>query len=152
MRKAGLKPRTPLADLATVEAPADVAEHLRIAPGDPVVRRTRHMFTSDRPVQFATSYIPLDVAGSQDIALPDTNPTGLYQRLAARGYKITRFVEEIEARQPRADEAAFLGLTQAQYVLEVARIAYTNDDKPVETVINVFPSQQWRLSYEWPAE
>jgi GntR family transcriptional regulator len=135
-----------------VEAPADVTEHLGIAPGDPVVRRTRHMFASDRPVQLATSYIPLDVSGSQDIALPDTNPTGLYQRLAARGYKVTQFVEEIEARQPQADEAAFLGLTEAQYVLEVARIAYTNNDKPVETVINVFPSQQWRLSYEWPAE
>jgi hypothetical protein len=23
---------------------------------------------------------------------------------------------------------------------------------PVETVINVIPSQQWRLSYEWSAE
>ena len=152
MRKAGLEPQAPLADLATVEAPADVAEHLEITAGDPVVRRTRHMFASDRPVQLATSYIPLEVAGSQDIALPDTGPAGLYQRLAARGYQPTRFVEEIEARQPRAEEAAFLGLTEAQYVLEVARIVYTEDDMPIEAVINVFPSQQWRLSYEWSAK
>lgn len=152
MRKAGLEPRAPLADLATVDAPADVAEHLRITAGDPVVRRTRHMFASGRPVQLATSYIPLEIAGNQDIALPDTGPTGLYERLAARGYQVTRFVEEIEARQPRAEEAAFLGLTEVQYVLEVTRIASTEDDKPVETVINVFPSQQWRLSYEWSAE
>jgi GntR family transcriptional regulator len=110
------------------------------------------MFASDQPVQLATSYIPLEVTGSQDIALPDTGPTGLYQRLAARGYRVARFVEEIEARQPRAEEAAFLGLTEAQQVLEVARIAYTKDDMPVETVINVIPSQQWRLSYEWSAE
>lgn len=34
---------------------------------------------------------------------------------------------------------------------EVARISYAEDDMPIETVINVFPSQQWRLSYEWPA-
>jgi GntR family transcriptional regulator len=152
IRKAGLEPRAPLVNLATVEAPADVAEHLRINTGDPVVRRTRHMFASDRPVQLATSYIPLQIAGNEDIAVPDTGPTGLYQRLAARGYKVTRFAEEIEARQPRAEEAAFLGLTEAQHVLEVDRIAYTKDDRPVETVINVFPSQQWRLSYEWPAE
>ena len=65
---------------------------------------------------------------------------------------MARFVEQIEARQPRADEAAFLGLTDAQHVLEVARIAYTEDDTPVETAINVFPSQQWRLTYEWAAE
>ena len=152
MRQSGLEPRAPLADLATVRAPDQVAERLEIAAGDPVVRRTRHMFASDRPVQLATSYIPLTVAGSEDIALPDTNPTGLYKRLAARGYPVTRFVEEIEARLPRPEEAAFLGLTEAQYVLEVARIAYTKDDMPIETVTNVFPSQQWRLSYEWTAE
>lgn len=149
MRKAGLEPRTELADLSTVPAPGDAAEHLEITAGDPVVRRVRHMFASDRPVQLATSYMPLTVAGGQDIALPDTGPTGLYKRLASRGYHVGRFVEEIEARQPRPEEAAFLGLTEAQQVLEVTRIAYTRDDVPVETVINVFPSQQWRLSYEW---
>lgn len=152
MRKSGLVPQTRLAGLATVPAPSDIAEHLNIAAGEPVVRRTRHMFASHRPVQLATSYIPLTVAGSQDIALPDTGPTGLYKRLAGRGYPVSRFIEEIEARQPRADEAAFLGLTEAQHVLEVTRIAYTKDDMPIETVLNVFPSQQWRLSYEWAAE
>ncbi len=152
MRKAGLDPSTELADLDTVLAPADIAEHLHISGGETVVCRTRHMFASDRPVQLATSYIPAEIAGSEDIALPDTGPTGLYQRLAGRGYQVVRFVEQIEARQPRPEEAAFLGLTEAQHVLEVTRIAYAKDDLPVETVINVFPSQQWRLSYEWAAE
>jgi GntR family transcriptional regulator len=152
MRKTGLEPRAPLVDLATTPAPADIAEHLDINAGDLTVRRTRHMFASDRPVQLATSYIPLAVAGSQDIALPDTGPTGLYKRLEARGYPAVRFVEEIEARQPRADEAAFLNLTEAQHVLEITRTVYSKNNMPIETVINVFPSQQWRLSYEWSAE
>ncbi len=133
MRKAGLDPRTELADLDTVPAPADVAEHLHISAGEPVVRRTRHMFASGRPVQLAISYIPAEIAGGQDIALPDTGPTGLYQRLAARGYPVVRFAEQIEARPPRPDEATFLGLTEAQHVLEVTRIAYAKDDLPVET-------------------
>ena len=88
----------------------------------------------------------MEIAGSEDIALPDTGPRGLYKRLADRGYQVLKFAEEIEARQPRPGEAEFLGLTEAQYVLEVARIAYAEDDMPIETVINVFPSQQWRLS------
>jgi GntR family transcriptional regulator len=151
MRNAGLVPRTELADLSTVPAPAHIADHLKIPAGDPVVRRTRHMFASERPVQLATSYIPLAVAGSQDIGLPDTGPTGLYKRLAARGHHVARFVEEIEARQPRAEEAEFLRLTEAQAVLEVARIVYDDEGQAVEAVLNVFPSQQWRLSYEWNA-
>jgi GntR family transcriptional regulator len=79
MRKSGLEPRAPLIDLTTVDAPADVAEHLGISAGDPVVRRTRHMFASDRPVQLATSYIPLEIAGGEDITLPNTGPTRVTQ-------------------------------------------------------------------------
>lgn len=152
MRKAGLEPRTELADLATVPAPPEIAELLQVERDSPVVRRTRHMFASERPVQLATSYLPLAVAGSQDIALPDTGPTGLYKRLATRGFAPARFVEDIEARQPQKEEAEFLGLTEAQAVLEVARTVYAADDTPLEAVINVFPSQQWRLSYEWSAQ
>jgi GntR family transcriptional regulator len=152
IRKAGLVPRSELADLATVPAPAEIADMLGVNAGDLLVRRTRHMFASDRPVQLAISYIPLAIAGSQDIALPDTGPTGLYQRLAARGHRVVRFVEDIEARQPRASESDFLRLTEAQPVLEVARTAFDAENQPVEAVINVFPSQQWRLSYEWSAD
>lgn len=151
MRSAGLAPRTELADLSTVPAPADIADMLHIESGARVVRRTRHMFASERPVQLATSYMPLTVAGSEDIALPDTGPTGLYKRLATRGHQVARFVEEIEVRQPRAEEASFLLLTEAQLVLEVARTVYDTSDTLIEAVINVFPSQQWRLSYEWSA-
>lgn len=151
MRKAGLEPRTELVELATVPVPAAIAERLDIAEDEPVIMRKRHMFASDRPVQLATSYIPLAIAGSEDIAIPDIGPTGLYHRLGDRGYVITRFVEEIEARRPEPDEAEFLGLTEAQHVLEVDRIAYA-DELPIETVVNVFPSQQWRLAYEWPAK
>jgi hypothetical protein len=51
--------------------------------------------------------------------------------------------------RPRAEEASFLQLTDAQLVLVVVRVAYDAEGTPLETVFNVFPSQQWRLSYEW---
>jgi GntR family transcriptional regulator len=149
MRAAGLVPETSLVDLSTVPASDEVAEYLRIAPGDLVVRRTRHMFASKRPVQLAVSYLPVSIAGDKEIALPDVGPTGLYARLAERGHQVTRFTEDIEARRPRSDEAAFLQLTEAQQVLVVVRVAYDADNTPVEAVFNAFPSQQWRLSYEW---
>lgn len=76
------------------------------------------------PLALATSYLPLTIAGSQDIALPDTGPTGLYARLAERGHRVARFTEDIKARRPRAGEASFLQLTEAQQVLVVVRVAY----------------------------
>jgi GntR family transcriptional regulator len=45
--------------------------------------------------------------------------------------------------------ASFLQLTEAQQVLVVVRVAYDADRVPLEAVFNAFPSQQWRLSYEW---
>jgi GntR family transcriptional regulator len=45
-----------------------------------------------------------------------------------------------------------VSVAEAQPVLEAARTAYSVEDKPIEVVINVFPAQQWRLSYEWSAE
>lgn len=152
IRKAGLEPRAPLVDLSTVPAPEEISERLHIASGEPVIRRTRHMFASERPVQLATSYMPLSIAGGEDIALPDTGPTGLYARLAERGHRVSRFTEDIEARRPRPNEASFLQLTEAQQVLVVVRVAYASDATPLETVFNVFPSQQWRLSYEWTVD
>ncbi|MEV8638187.1 GntR family transcriptional regulator [Streptosporangium sp. NPDC051023] len=151
VQKVGLKPHAPLVGLDIVPAPAMVAERLGLAENDPVVRRRRHMFVGERPVQLAISYIPLEIAGGEEIALPDTGPSGLYRRLGDRGYPIERFVEEIEARHPTEEEAEFLRLTDAQHVLEVVRIAYAANNVAAETVTNVLPSQQWRLSYEWTA-
>jgi GntR family transcriptional regulator len=37
-------------------------------------------------------------------------------------------------------------------VLEVVRFAYDRLGRPLEVVMNVFPSQLWRLTYEWTAE
>ncbi len=34
-------------------------------------------------------------------------------------------------------------------MLEVVRVAFDGADRPVEVVVNVFPGQLWKLSYEW---
>jgi hypothetical protein len=77
-----------------VEAPDEIADRLE----NRWVRRTRQMFASDWPVQLAMSYAPLAVAGSQDIALSDTGPTGLHKRLAARGDPVARLGSSIRRR------------------------------------------------------
>lgn len=75
----------------------------------------------------------------------------MYRRLADRGYVVESFAEEIESRKPTADEADFLRISETQHVMEVARLARDSEGRPLEVTINVFPSQLWRLSYEWSA-
>lgn len=152
VRKAGMSARTELVEVAAIDPPEQIARRLGLAGGEQVLLRKRHMFADERPVQVAASYIPMDVAGSTEIALPDTGPTGMYQRLADRGHRIARFAEEVEGRRPSAMEADFLRIAAGQNVLEVVRFAFNPAGRPLEVVTNVFPSQLWKLAYEWSAD
>lgn len=152
MEESGLRPRTELADVSAMLPPGEIAEALHLGETDEVVRRLRYMYADDAPVQIAASYIPLEFAGGTEIAYPDTGPTGIYARLAARGYGPVRFAEEIEARRPTAEEARFLRIPEGQPVLEIVRTAYTADDRPAEACSNVLAAYQWRLTYQWSQE
>lgn len=152
MEKAGLTPSTELVQAEAIDPPDNVAEHLALPVGEKVLIRKRHMFADGRPVQVAASHTPMSVAGSEDLAFPDTGPTGFYERLAERGHRIVRFVEEIEVRRPTDDEAEFLRIGGGNQVLEVTRLSLDRNARPLEVVINVFPAQLWKLSYEWAAD
>ncbi|MEU4824844.1 hypothetical protein AB0H37_23485 [Actinomadura sp. NPDC023710] len=49
-------------------------------------------------IPIAVFYIPMRYAGSVALAMPDTGPSGIYARLADRGYGPVRFDEDIEVR------------------------------------------------------
>lgn len=149
MRRLGLDPKTDLVQTTVAPAPAEIAERLDVPDDSDVLIRRRHMYASGRPVQLATSYIPIDVAGDRDIADPDTNPAALYERLAARGHRATKIVEEIEVRRPTPDEADFLELPEGQPVIVVVRIAHDQHDGIMDVAVNVLSGYQWRLVYEW---
>jgi GntR family transcriptional regulator len=149
MRKLGYEPSTELIQAEAITPPESIAKRLDLSGGEEVLIRKRQMFADGEPVQLASSYIPMSIAGSADLAYPDTGPTGMYARLAGRGHKVVRFAEEIEARYPSQDESAFLQITSLTNVLEVTRLAYDRAGRPLEVVVNVFPANLWRLSYEW---
>ncbi|WP_322778789.1 GntR family transcriptional regulator [Frankia sp. Cas4] len=152
MQRLGLEPSTTLAKVAVTAVPEEIADYLQLNENDQVLLRRRHMFASGTPVQIATSYIPMTVAGDVSIAEPDTGPTGMYQRLAARGFRPARFTEEIEIRRARAEEVAFLQLAEGQPVFSIVRTTWGQNDRPIEATINVLAGSRWRLIYEWTYE
>ncbi len=151
MRKLGYEPSTELVQVEVIKPPADVAQRLGIGGNDYALIRKRHMFGNESPVQVASAYYSLPVAGGTELAYPDTGPTGIYERLAARGFRVARFAEEIESRRPSKEEGDFLRISPTQHVLEVTRLACDRVGRVLEVTVNVFPSQLWRLSYEWSA-
>lgn len=152
MRRSGLTPRTELVELEVVDPPEQIAELFRLDEGEQAIIRRRHMFADDIPIQIAISYIPLRYAGSLDLALPDTGPSGIYARLAERGFGPVRFVEETEVRNSTPEESKFLRIPKEQIVFEIVRSAIDADDKPVEACRNILSAAQWKLAYGWRQE
>lgn len=149
MRRLGLEPHTELAEVGPVVPPPDIAERLRLGPQDQALVRKRHMYGSQQPVQLATAYIPMSIAGDTSIAFPDAGPTEMYRRLGERGHRPVRFEEEVEVRHPTPDERAFLGPVGGLPVLVVTRVAYDHTELPIEAATNVLAAYRWSLRYEW---
>jgi GntR family transcriptional regulator len=140
-------------DVYVNEEPASdwVAEALGVESGTPVVYRSRRYFVEGRPVQLATSYLPLALVRGSSIAYTDVGPGGTYGRLAELGYAPVRFIEELRARMPTPDESARLGLTEGTPVVEIRRRAFTEEDRCVEVNRMVLDGSAYELVYQFSA-
>lgn len=134
-----------------VDAPPAIAERLRIAPGDRVMR-TAYTFTLDgTPTYLSTSWEPLAITAGTEIMLPESGElagAGVVDRMAAIGVTITECREEPIARPLTKAEADTLGLHPGIAVLMIERTYYA-DELPVETADIVMPPH-YRPVYEIP--
>jgi GntR family transcriptional regulator len=149
----GLRPRAVDIVVAEQPAPEDVATALGIEPGQPVLTRSRRFLVEGRPVQLATSYLPLDIVGGTRIAYTDVGPGGSYARLAELGHEPARFTERLTARAPRPEEVDRLELASSvgALIIDLTRLAYTAADRCVEVNHMVLDATAYTLEYHFPA-
>ncbi|GAB3796220.1 GntR family transcriptional regulator [Micromonospora zhanjiangensis] len=110
-----------LLDVATVPAPADVADALQLAAGEPVIRRRRLILADDRPVELATSYYPVDIAADTPLAGTAKIRGGAVGLLAELGFRAQEAREELMARTADAEELGHLRLDPGAAVLVLSR-------------------------------
>jgi GntR family transcriptional regulator len=146
----GREPRQEV-DVSIVEAPPEVADRLKVEPGDMVVVRRRLRLVDDVPFQTADSYYPRDVAEGTQIMMPGdtTVPGGL---MAAVGHPQVRFVDEITIRMPTHIEAFRLELPAGTPVAEHVRTGYNREGRPVRVIITIVPGDRHKIVYEVGAE
>ncbi|MGW8377034.1 GntR family transcriptional regulator [Streptomyces sp. ODS28] len=138
---------------APATATARVAERLRIAQGDRVMRTQYEYLADRRPVQLATSWEPLALTEGTDVVHPELGPyarRGVRGRFAAIGIRIVRAAELVTARPATSPEAESLGCSPGQCVTAVERTHYDENDHPVETSDLVVRADRWRLEYAIP--
>lgn len=148
----GIRPRTVDVVVGETPAPAYVADAFGIAPGDPVLTRSRRFVVDARPVQLAMSYLPLDFADTR-LAYTDIGAGGTYARLDELGFGPARFTERLVARAPLPDEVERLelGSSAGAIVVEIVRYAYTEAGRCVEVNRMVLDASAYTLEYDFSA-
>ncbi|MCQ8835019.1 GntR family transcriptional regulator [Streptomyces malaysiensis] len=116
-----------------------------------VLARRRRYLLDGRPVEFATSYLPLDLARNTPIAQPNPGPGGIYARLEEMGHRLDHFDEEIRARMPSPAEVRTLQLASGVPVIHLVRTAYDVEGRAVEVCDTVMAADAYVLAYQLPA-
>jgi GntR family transcriptional regulator len=136
--------------VARETVPPEVGAQLGLGTGKKVVVRSRRYLADGQPIEYATSYIPLDIASGTAIEEVNPGPGGIYARMEDKGYVFERYDEEITARMPTEEEARTLSLTPGSPVLHLVRTAFASG-RAVEVCDTVMDSTAFVLHYTLPA-
>jgi GntR family transcriptional regulator len=149
----GSRPRAVDVVVAEQPAPEDVAAALGVEAGAAVLIRSRRFVVDGRPVQLATSYLPLDIVGGTSVAYTDVGPGGTYARLAELGHAPVCFTERLTARAPLPDEVARLEFASSvgALVVDIRRYTFTAAGRCVEVNRMVLDATAYLLEYHFPA-
>ena len=143
----GLRPGTRVLDLRTEPADDDVAGALGLEPGTTVVALRRLRLAGEEPLVVETSYLP--AARFPGLERVDFSAVRLYDTLTTSyGCRPTRARESFEPILPSAAEADLLGQPRQQPALRVERIAYDQDDQPIEFCRSTVRGDRYRYSVE----
>ena len=143
----GLQPGTRVLGIGIQPAADDVAETLGLASGTLVVALRRLRLAGPDPLVVETSHLPAArFPGLEDV---DFSAVRLYDTLLNRyGCRPTRARETFEPILLTADEAALLDQRRGEPALRVERIAFDQDDLPIEFCRSTVRGDRYRYSVE----
>jgi GntR family transcriptional regulator len=143
----GLEPRTRVLKVDVEPADDVVGAVLGIGAGTLVVALRRLRLADDEPLVVETSYLP--AARFPALEAVDFGRVRLYDTLTdVYGCRPTRARETFEPVLVTADEAELLGQRHGEPALRVERIAFDQDDLPIEFCRSTVRGDRYRYSVE----
>jgi GntR family transcriptional regulator len=149
--QAGSRPTVDRIEVHEADPPPEIRDRLRLDNALGTVVRSRRYLLDGRPMETATSYIPVDLARGTPISYPNPGPGGIYARLEETGHTLERFTEDVSARMPTKEEVAALDLPPGVPVIHLVRTAFDLTGRAVEVCDTVMAADAYVLSYELPA-
>src|SRR6266550_797565 len=143
----GLQPGTKVLELRTQPASEAVAEALGIPAGTEVVALRRLRLAGPDPLVVETSHLP--AARFPGLETVDFSRVRLYDTLVdTYGCRPTRARESFEPILLSADEAGLLDQRRGEPALRVERVAFDQDDLPIEFCRSTVRGDRYRYSVE----
>lgn len=143
----GLRPGTRVLGLAVEPADEPVATALGIGPATRVVALRRLRLAGEEPLVVETSYLP--AAMFVGLERVDFSAVRLYDTLTNEyGCRPTRARETFEPILLSAEEADLLDQERGAPALRVERIAFDQDDVPIEFCRSTVRGDRYRYSVE----
>ncbi|GGM75859.1 putative GntR-family transcriptional regulator [Longimycelium tulufanense] len=137
-----------LLDVVEVIPPVDVAQALRLDPGQAAVLRHRMTRYAGDPVELHWSYYPVDIARGTPLTRRTKIRGGAPQVLAEAGYPERKFVDRVSVRPPTSEEFLALDLPETVQVICQFRVIYSDDQRPVEVTVMAKAGHLYELQYE----
>ena len=137
-------------EVRLIEADAEIAEALGLAPRAPVYERSRLVKEADVPTHTLTSYYrPEDVEGSP-LVDPMPGPAGRgggFAILTDRGMEPDTITETVHARMPTPEETQLLQLPAGEPVMILNRTTFTRSGRPIEFARGLHAASRFTWSY-----
>lgn len=142
LKEAGKEPQTRVLALEQVPCPPDVAEHLGLGAGTPVVRFKRLRVAESEPIALMCNIVPV---GLLQIESEDLERTGLYELFRKSGIAPHVATQRVGARKASTEEAELLEVEPGDPVLTMTRTAYDTSGRPIEYGSHSYPAESYWL-------
>ncbi|MEU3665777.1 GntR family transcriptional regulator [Streptomyces virginiae] len=130
--------------------PRRVREVLGLPADGVAVLRSRVGLLDDEPAELVDSYYPADIARGTRLADRRKIPGGSPTLLAELGFRAVEQEDEVSARPATTREYVHLELPGDVPVLEIFRVVYSNDRRPIEVTVLTKPSHLFKMGYHLP--
>jgi GntR family transcriptional regulator len=134
-------------EVAEVIPPVEVRRVLQLDDGEKAVLRSRIGFLDERPAELVHSYYPIELARGTRLTDRRLIPGGSPKLLLDMGYPTRAQEDSVDARPATTEEYLALEIPRDVPVLDVFRVVYSDDEKPIEVTLLVKPSHRFKMGY-----
>jgi GntR family transcriptional regulator len=149
MKQRGMVPSSRLLEQTVINATEDLAEKLRVTPGDAVMLLRRLRLADGIPMALEESNIPLKFfPGLERVSFAKQS---LYHVLRENyGVRVAWADEVIEALPATREESELLTIPKRASVLSISRIIMTTEETPIEVACSRYRGDRYRASIRVP--